>query len=253
MAQVTFLGTGSALSGPERENTFMLVQGKETNLLIDCAGGPTQRLAAIGISPAAVDHIILTHNHPDHIYGLPLLLLNSWMAGRRTPIHLYGLQATMRSARALLRALDMHELPNFFKIKYHPVVPNSITSLPPIGEFDVKVVTAIHFVPTMALRVTERATGKSMAYSADTSPHPNIVEIARDVDCLIHEATMLDVSGQGHSSAVEAGRQAAAAHAHELVLLHVPPDVKPSKWRAAAKTAFPGKVIVANDFDSVEF
>src|SRR5581483_7250145 len=139
MAQVTFLGTGSALSGPERENTFMLVQGKETNLLIDCAGGPTQRLAAIGISPAAVDHIILTHNHPDHIYGLPLLLLNSWMAGRRTPIHLYGLQATMRSARALLRALDMHELPNFFKIKYHPVVPNSITSLPPIGEFDVKV------------------------------------------------------------------------------------------------------------------
>lgn len=253
MARVTFLGTGSAWSGPDRENTFMLVRGKETLLLIDCAGGPTQRLAAVGVSPAQIDHIILTHNHPDHIYGLPLLLLNAWMAGRRTPLDIYGLPETLKAARILLRALDMKDLPDFFRVRYHPVVPNSVAALPPIGEFDVTAVTAVHFVPTLALRVTERATGRSMAYSADTSPHPNIVEIARNTDCFVHEATMLDTSGEGHSSAVEAGKEAAAANARRLVLLHVPPTVKPTKWRAAARQSFHGKTIVARDLDSVEF
>jgi len=84
MAQVILLGTGAAWSGPDRENTFMLVRGKTTNLLIDCGGSPTQRLAQIGVKPNEIDHIVLTHNHPDHIYGFPLLMLNAWMAGRKT-------------------------------------------------------------------------------------------------------------------------------------------------------------------------
>lgn len=253
MAQIILLGTGSALSGPDRENTYMLVRGQTTNLLIDVGGSPTQRLAQLGIPPDRIEHIILTHNHPDHIYGLPLLLLNSWMAGKRSVMHLYGLQETLDSARGMLHAVEMDRLPGFFPIDYHPVQPNSIAALPPIGEFDVQASPTIHFVPTMAVRVTERATGKTMVYSSDTSPHPNIVEIARDADLMLHEATMLDTPGEGHSSALEAGKEAADAGVKELVLIHVPPNVVPEKWRQAAEREFPGPVMVAKDFDVVEF
>lgn len=253
MAQVILLGTGAAWSGPDRENTFMLVRGESTNVLIDCGGSPTQRLAQVGVQPSEIDHVILTHNHPDHIYGFPLLMLNAWMAGRKTALHVYGLQSTIRSARKMLKALDFHLLPNFITIKYHVVTPNSITALPKMGEFDIQGAPTKHFVPTLALRITERATGKSFAYSSDTSPDQNVVEIARGTQFFIHEATMLDKSGEGHSSAIEAGQDAAAAEVNQLILLHVPPNVSPPKWRAAAKQNFSGKVTVANDFDTFNF
>lgn len=253
MAQVILLGTGAAWSGPNRENTFMLVRGESTNVLIDCGGSPTQRLAHLGVLPSEIDHVILTHNHPDHIYGFPLLMLNAWMAGRKKPLRVYGLKSTIRSAKNMLKALDFHLLPKFMPITYHVVTPNSITTLPKMGEFDIQGAPTKHFVPTLALRITERATGESFAYSSDTSPDPMVVEIAKGTKFLMHEATMLDRSGEGHSSAIEAGQEAAAAQVNELILLHVPPDVSPPKWKAAAKENFKGKVTVANDFDTFEF
>lgn len=253
MAQVILLGTGAAWSGPDRENTFMLVRGKTTNVLIDCGGSPTQRLAHIGVKPDEIDHIILTHNHPDHIYGFPLLLLNAWMAGRQRAINVHGLRGTIRSAKNILKALDFHLLPNFTPIHYHKIFPNSVTSLSPMGEFDIAAAPTTHFVPTLALRVTERATGEAFAYSADTSPNDNVVQVARNVKFFLHEATMLDEPKEGHSTAEQAGEEASKANVGELILIHVPPNVEPKKWRAAAKQNFRGKVRVANDFDVIEF
>lgn len=253
MAQLIALGTGAAWSGPTRENTFLLVRGATTNLLIDVAGSPAQRLAQVGIGPHEIDHIVLTHNHPDHIYGFPILMLNAWMAGRRTPLHVYGLADTIRSAKALMNAVSFREWPNFFKIKYHVVTINSKATLPRIDEFEISAMHGKHFVPTMALRVLNHTTGNTFAYSADTSPHDNIVAIARDADYFLHEATQLDESKEGHSSAVEAGQAASAAGAKQLILIHVPPQVQPQKWKLAAKQYFRGKVSVANDFDVIEF
>lgn len=253
MAQLILLGTGAAWSGPARENTFLLVRGATTNLLVDVAGSPAQRLAQVGIGPHEIDHILLTHNHPDHIYGFPILMLNAWMAGRRASLHVYGLADAIRSAKALMNAVSFREWPNFFKIKYHVVAINSKATLPRIDEFEICAMHGKHFVPTMGLRVTNRVTGKCFAYSADTSPHENIVALARGADYFLHEATQLDESKEGHSSAVEAGQAAAAAGVKRLILIHVPPQVQPPKWKRAAKQNFRGTVRVAQDFDVIEF
>lgn len=253
MAQIILLGTGSAWSGPGRENTFLLVRGAHTNLMIDVAGSPAQRLAQIGVSPADIDHILITHNHPDHIYGFPILMLNAWMAGRKQPLHVWGLKDAIRSCKAMLNAVDFRQWPNFFKIKYHVIAPHSAARLGTIDEFEIDATTGKHFVPTLALRVKNRATGKTVAYSADTSPHNNIVEIARGADYFLHEATQLDESKEGHSSALEAGQAAAQAKAKQLVLIHLPPELHAQKWRRAAKQNFRGKVSVAKDFDVIEF
>lgn len=253
MAELIPLGTGAAWSGPTRENTFLLVRGATSNILIDVAGSPAQRLAQVGIGPHEIDHIVLTHNHPDHIYGFPILMLNAWMAGRRAPLHVYGLASAIRSAKALMNAVSFREWPNFFQIKYHLVTIHSIVILPPIDEFEIRAMHGKHFVPTMALRVTNLLTGKCFAYSADTSPHENIVEIARGANYFLHEATQLDESKEGHSSAIEAGQAAAAAGVKQLILIHVPPKVQAQKWKRAARQQFRGRVTVANDFDVFEF
>jgi len=90
MAKLTILGTAPALPDSLREYTYMVLQGKESVILIDCASSPLQRLAQAGVNPHDVDHLIITHHHPDHVYGVPVFLLGLWLAGRQRPLHIYG-------------------------------------------------------------------------------------------------------------------------------------------------------------------
>lgn len=253
MSRVILLGTGSAWSGPARENTYLLIEGVQSKIMIDCAGSPAQRLARAGVNIATVDDVVLTHSHPDHVYGWPVFALNAWMAGRRQPLHVHGLAETVRTARELLRAVGAKRWPNFSPVRYHRVKPNSIDLILANREFTVVSTLTDHFVPTIALRVTSVQTGESIAYSCDTTPRENIVELARGVKYLFHEATTLEQPAEGHSSAVQAGLQAKRAGVRELVLLHLPPDARPPKWRAAARREFAGRIHVAEDFDAFEF
>lgn len=253
MPRTILLGTGSAWSGADRENTYMLVQGEHTNILIDCAGSPAQRLARIGLSPAQVDKVILTHNHPDHIYGWPIFALNAWMAGRTEPLDVYGLPNTIIAARGLLRVVEAKRWPHFFRIRYHEIVSQSIDLILTDDEFTISGTMAQHFVPTLSVRVISRATGEGFAYSADTTPQENFVEFARGIRYLLHEATTLVNTSEGHSSAIEAGRQASLAQVRELVLIHLPPDVNPREWRDAARQEYSGPIRVAADMDEFDF
>jgi ribonuclease BN (tRNA processing enzyme) len=191
--------------------------------------------------------------HPDHIYGWPIFALDTWMAGRRAPLHVYALPETVRTARMMLRAVGSNTWPRFFPIRYHPIHTSSIGLVFANGEFSVSATQTEHFVPTIAVRITSEESGESIAYSCDTTPQENIVELSRGVKYLFHEATTLDTSSLGHSSAIQAGRQATRAGAEQLVLLHLPPETKSSKWRRAAREEFSGRVHVASDLESFEF
>jgi ribonuclease Z len=73
--------------------------------------------------------------------------------------------------------------------------------------------------------------GASVAYALDTVPCPSAVELARDVDLLVHEATYEHARAalaheRGHSSAVEAARIAKEANARTLLLTHFSPSVE---------------------------
>jgi ribonuclease Z len=253
MPRVVLLGTGSALSGPERENTYLLIEGNSTRILVDCAGSPAQRLARAGTHLAALDTLILTHTHPDHVYGFPIFALDAWMEGRREPVDVYGLPETLRAARMLLRAVGAQQWPNFFPIRYHRVQADGIGLIFANREFSISATLTEHFVPTIALRVTSEETGASIAYSCDTAPRETVVELARGAKIFFHEATTLETPAPGHSSAVQAGVEARQACAEKLVLLHLPPEVRPAKWRAAARREFSGPIVVAQDLQSFTF
>lgn len=77
--------------------------------------------------------------------------------------------------------------------------------------------------------------GKSIAYCLDTRPCPQSVELARNADWLIHEATYTDVLAEeahayGHSTASDAARTARDANAQNLLITHFSsryPDARP--------------------------
>ncbi len=257
MPKLTLLGSGAALSDAKRENMYLVVEGKEGAILVDCAGSPVQRLLKARVPLDSIDHVILTHHHPDHLHGLPIFLMDLWLAGRKRVLHLYGLPETIRAAHALLDAFDWHEWHDhgFFPTEFHTLdIPQSgIGAVLDTSDFKITATRTQHFVPTIALKFFSSATHKSLVYSSDTEACDNIVEISRGAHTLIHEATSVTEKTMGHSSAREAGQQATRASVKQLVLVHLPPNGSVAKLRTAAKKTFAGEVVVAKDLMTVRF
>jgi ribonuclease Z len=255
MAQVILLGTGAALSDETREHTYMVVKGETSAILIDCGGGPVQRLTKAGVALDTIDHIILTHHHPDHLYGISVFLLDLWLSGRKKVLHIHGLPETLRATRAIMHAYEWERWfkVGFFPVEFHTVSKDSIGLQIVTPEFSISTTTTTHLLPTIATRVVSRTSGKSIAYSSDTEVCPSVVELARGVDIFFHEATTVNRAALGHSSAAQAGAQARRAGVKKLVLVHLPPNGDVAKIHAVASKSFGGKTVVGKDFARFKF
>jgi ribonuclease Z len=257
MTRLIFLGSGAALSDAKRENTYLVLQGKESAILVDVGGSPVQRLLQAKVPLDSIDHVILTHYHADHLYGLPILLMDMWLDGRKKVLHLYGLSETIRVARAVLEAFDWQAWHNhgFFSTEFHTldVPPNGIVPVLDTHEFNISATRTKHYVPTIALRFQDHSTGKSIAYSCDTGVTEAVVGLARGADILIHEATTIDEESDGHTTAKQAGAQAQLAGVKKLVLVHLPPNGSVAKLLSAAKQTFDGRIVIAKDFMRINF
>ncbi len=255
MAELIFLGTGAALSDAKRENTYAVVRGDQSSILVDCAGSPVQRLLQAGVPLDSIDHLILTHHHPDHIYGLSVFLLDLWLAKRTRVLHIYGLAETLRAAHGMLHAFQWEGWQDhgFFPVEFHTVPKKGISLIIVTPEFSVSATPVKHLLPCIATRFVSMASGKALVYSSDTMVHESIVALACDADTLVHEATTVDMPTFGHSSARQAGEQAARASVRQLVLTHLPPDADVAALRAAAAEGFKGKIVVSKDFQRIRF
>jgi ribonuclease BN (tRNA processing enzyme) len=255
MAELVLLGTGAALSDQNREHTFMIVCGEKESVLIDCGGSPIQRLLKAGVDLESIEHVILTHHHPDHLYGLSVFLMGLWLSGRKKALDIYGLKETLRAAKTMMHALDWEHWRKFgmFPVEFHTLAPKGINLMLVTREFTVSTTTTKHFLPTVASRITSNKSGKTMVYSSDTEVCDSVAEIAWGVDIFLHESTTVTEAKDGHSSAVQAGQQAHRAHAKKLVLVHLSPGNDAKALHAAAKKNFKRQVVVSKDFQRFKF
>jgi len=88
--ELTILGSSAALPTSKRFPTAHLLHAGERFFLVDCGEGTQIRLLQYGINPSRIHHILISHLHGDHVFGLFGLLSSLGMMGRRVPLHLYG-------------------------------------------------------------------------------------------------------------------------------------------------------------------
>ena len=81
---ITLLGTGNPRPSMERFGPSILVEAGDTSILIDVGRGAIQRLFQIGqgAQVRAVDLVLFTHLHSDHVVGFPDFWLSGWIFGR---------------------------------------------------------------------------------------------------------------------------------------------------------------------------
>ena len=95
------LGTGAAVSDPFRSTTMLAVEAAQGVILIDCGGDVGQRAMAAGIPLDWIEALILTHEHPDHVAGFPLLMEKLWLSGRNKSLPVYGIGAALEQVFVL--------------------------------------------------------------------------------------------------------------------------------------------------------
>ena len=251
MPKVVILGTSNAIPTSEHENTHMVIIGKERMVLVDCVSNPVLRLEQAGLDFNDLTDLVLTHFHPDHVSGVPLLLMDMWLMGRRKPLNIYGLHHTLDRLEGLMGFYGWADWPNFFPVAFCRLPAQEMTPVLDCPDFQVFSSPVRHLLPTIGLRFEFNHNNKVMAYSCDTEPCAQVVRLAEGADALIHEAAG---AARGHSSAEQAGEIATRAEAGSLYLIHYPTGrYAGGDLIAAASSTYQGPVKVAEDFMVLDF
>jgi ribonuclease Z len=252
VAKLLILGSSNAIPDEKHENTHMAVIGREHFVLIDCVNNPIVRTKQAGLDLDDLTDIIITHFHPDHVSGVPLLLMDMWLMGRQRPLNIHGLDYTLERLEKLMEFYDWDTWPNFYQVSFHRL-PGNGEKNPVLENQDFRILASPvhHLVPNIGLRIEFLESDKSLAYSCDTEPCKEVENLAAGVDVLIHESAG---ETMGHTSAAQAGEIATKSGSASLYLIHYPTgDFDSQSLVSEAKTTFQGPVALAEDFMVLEF
>jgi len=249
--RLIILGSSNAIPDEEHENTHMVLLGNNRSVLIDCVSNPILRLRRAGVDFNTLTDLILTHFHPDHVSGVPLLLMDMWLLGRHRPLNIYGLHHTLDRIEKLMGFYDWETWPNFFPVAFYRLPNENMTQLMDLPELRIFTSPVNHLIPTIGLRIEMPQREKTLAYSCDTAPCPAVVELAAGADVLIHEAAG---PSPWHTTAAQAGSIAREAEVGKLYLIHYPTGgADPKPLVEQARETFGGEVNLAEDFLGIEF
>lgn len=249
MPEVLILGSANAVPDATHENTHFLVIGQDKRILVDAPGNPISRLHQGNIDPLSITDLIVTHFHPDHISGVPLFLMVSWLTGRKSNLHIYGLEYTLSRLEKLMDFFEWAAWPGMYPCVFHHLPEKNMEPLLNTPDLMVYYSMVKHIVPNIGLRFEFINSKRVLTYSSDTEPIPELVRLGKDADMLIHEASGATL---GHTSAEQAGEIASEAGAKKLVLIHYPTD-QISQIVKRAKKTFAGEIILANDLMRLSF
>jgi len=239
--QVVLLGTGTPGADPDRSGPATAIVVDDTPYIIDFGPGVARRAAgavAKGVNAlrlANIKVVFTTHLHADHTAGYPDLLITSWVAGRSSPLEVYGPRGIRAMTDAVLTA-------------YHVDVEDRLKAR---GEVSVNLVNAHEIVPGIVYKdakVTVTAfpvkhgnleaygyrfdtPDRSVVVSGDTSPTESVVEHCNGCDVLIHEhysmASFAQVDSRWqqyrlrhHTSTQQLAELATRARPRLLILYH---------------------------------
>jgi ribonuclease Z len=244
MGKIIILGTAAAIPLEGADNTHLVILSQKRIILVDTATNPILSLFKVGLDPNSITDLILTHFHPDHVSGLPILMITMWLTG-----DIYGLENTIGRVRQMLELFNISQWTNMFPINYHSSENGDFNTL--FSDDDMTAIGAEvkHLIPTMGLRFEFNSSGKVIAYTCDSEPCDAIQRLAKGADILLHESAG---NSKGHSSALQAGQDAALAGVNSLWLIHYPAGMDERRMIEEAKTAFSGEVVVARDLMSIE-
>ncbi len=115
---VHILGCGSARPTGLHKPSSQVVSLRGKLFMIDCGEAAQMEFNRQGLSLSRLGHIFISHNHGDHVFGLPGLISTMALLGRTAELHVYGPEKVgeflQTIGRLYCEGIDFH-------IVFHPV------------------------------------------------------------------------------------------------------------------------------------
>jgi len=245
--RLQFLGSGGSSVSAKRACPSIMI---DESLIFDAGPGSVLNLRRTRVDLERLSSVFISHCHADHVSDLIPLLWTIQIDGRKNPLKVIGPPGFKSIFQKLRECTNTPDA--FFAF---PLTVSEIS----FGERldNIETCRTDHTIPTLAFRV--QSNKRSICYTADTIYSPKVVEFARNVDLLVHEATFLEdqvaiAELTRHSTARMAGRAGKEANARRLALFHIPPpnDHRETEFNTQASGAYGREVIIGSDLATIE-
>jgi ribonuclease Z len=259
---VFLCGTAAALPDASRAGPCTAVLAGGEFILVDAGPGSWRNLDLANLPVGRLSAVLITHFHSDHIGELGEAMTQSWIAGRKQPLDVYGPKGIARVVRGFQ---DAYAFDVGYRVAHHDpeYLPSAAADAEvhvlPLPEGDAAVpVFERNGVKVSAFRVEHAPANPALGYrveyagrvvviSGDTRKTASVAANARGADLLVHEALASQMTDRAsarakalgkarmaklaadvrdyHTSPVEAAELAQAAGVKKLVITHVFPPL----------------------------
>lgn len=234
-------GSGSPMPDRTRSGPCVLVVAGQHVFVVDVGEGGPRTLALMGVQPARVDGVLLTHFHSDHIGGLGELLLQRWATGShadQTPV--YGPQGVESVVQGFNLA---YSLDRTYRVAHHgeatvppsgaggiahpfEIAPASGASVTVLrdGDLTITAIPVNHapIFPAVGYRFDYK--GRSLVISGDTAASPVLARAATGADVLFHEGLQVTMVAEMHEAAERNHRATMAKITQDIPSYHTTPE-----------------------------
>lgn len=250
---VIFLGTGCSVPSKYRNVSSILYENGCSSVLIDCGEDTLSQILRVYGNLKTLEKlrvIYLSHSHADHVLGVAAVL--RLLAHRITIVGPRGCRAFIESYfpsgaaghdyvetdGAKAQEQSFYRLHGVYKGRswlarepseiegfIRDIEPERFAAVLEIGEFEFRICGCLHSTDSTSAVILDRAAGKQVAYSGDTSPSVLFSALATGSDLLIHEASFKNDQAEfavrtNHSTEEEAFAVYRYSKARSLLLTH---------------------------------
>ncbi len=198
--RITACGTGMPSQTPSNAAACFLVElGNGESFLFDLGTGSTERLSGLELDYAKLDTIFASHLHTDHIGDIAALWIGGWVAGRSTPLHVYGPSGATPELGTTVHIDHIRAAWQWDVSARTGVLPDAGGELI-AHEFDFSKTTVIYdengvkVTSFPAIHIMDGAVsyrldwnGLSFVFGGDSAPNKWLLKEAKGADVVVHE------------------------------------------------------------------
>jgi ribonuclease BN (tRNA processing enzyme) len=275
-SRLILLGTGGGPTPkPNRSAPANAIVVDGAIYVIDCGNGVARQMVLAGLSLGSIRSVFITHQHSDHNADYGNLLWLAWASNLATKVDAYGPPPLAEMTRLFLQ-MNAYDIKTRIADEGRPPLAGLIDvheiagAGPVMRDARVKVTAALVQHPPVEPAFAYRfdCPDRSIVFSGDTRPSPNLAALAKGADVLVHEVMYLPAVERmvaaepnartlrehllaSHTSAEDVGRIATEAGVKTLVLSHFVPGGLPAipdeVWTDAVRPHFAGRIVVGRD------
>lgn len=203
MSELVVIGCSSGMPSGVKSNSSYLLKTEWGTFLLDCGEGTAASMRRLRVNFDRLETVFITHAHPDHCAGLPLLIQMMFLARRKKPLDIYLPRELIAPMRVFMDGTYIFKEKMGFEFNFIPLKPNPAFRK---REFSLSIYPSKHLYGYTRLIKRHgyknkmegyifslNLKGKKVVYSGDLSSFDDIESLIEDADLLIVEGMHIDL------------------------------------------------------------